>query len=220
MLALISVLVLSSGWLLWRWYRQRPPQLSNAAVEVTVQRLLKPRTPDDCPACRQQAGSLPLAPHAYPPIQPWRERKSRHGAPKRITTEGFGCPNRHCAYYQVTDAQSHALVGNGKHGKRERIQTFRCQACGSTVSARRHWLKTPSQRVGEVLTALAEGLDVAAAERIFGHGSATITTWLTRAGTHSATLHDHWFQNLALPHIQLDELRRGSASARAWCGSG
>ncbi len=51
-------------------------------------------------------------------------------------------------------------------------------------------------RVGEVLTALAEGLDVAAAVRVFGHGHATITTWLIRAGTHSATLHDRVFRDL------------------------
>jgi IS1 family transposase len=68
-------------------------------------------------------------------------------------------------------------------------------------------LKTASQRVGEVLTALAEGLSVGAAVRVFGHDHATITTWLTRAGMHSATLHDRFFHNLTLPHLQLDELR-------------
>jgi len=68
-------------------------------------------------------------------------------------------------------------------------------------------LKTASQRVAEVLTALAEGVDIAAAARIFGHRHATITTWLTRAGQHSATLHNRVFQHLHLPHLQLDELR-------------
>ncbi len=68
-------------------------------------------------------------------------------------------------------------------------------------------LKTASHRVAEVLTALAEGLSVSAAVRVFGHRHATITTWLTRAGAHSATLHDRFFQNLTLPHLQLDELR-------------
>jgi IS1 family transposase len=58
-----------------------------------------------------------------------------------------------------------------------------------------------------VLRALAEGLDVAAAERVFGHRHATITTWLARVGDHSALLHDRWFRNLHLPHLQLDELR-------------
>jgi hypothetical protein len=42
---------------------------------------------------------------------------------------------------------------------------------------------------------------------VFGHRHATITSWLTRAGQHSATLHDRFFQGLQLPHVQLDELR-------------
>jgi hypothetical protein len=45
--------------------------------------------------------------------------------------------------------------------------------------------------VGTVLTALAEGVDIAAAARIFGHRHATISRWLTRAGAHSARLHHH-----------------------------
>jgi IS1 family transposase len=142
---------------------------------------------------------------------PWRELKSRRGAPKRIATDGFACPNPACDYFRLTDAEVHALVGDGRHGTYERIQTFRCQACGVTFSARRdtplYRLKTSPQRIGEVLTALSEGLDIAAAERVFGHRHATITTWLTRAGAHGATLHDRCFRNLSLLHLQLDELR-------------
>jgi IS1 family transposase len=55
--------------------------------------------------------------------------------------------------------------------------------------------------------ALAEGLDPSAAERVFGFRQATITTWLTRAGEHAQTLHEHCFRHLWLPHLQLDELR-------------
>jgi IS1 family transposase len=57
------------------------------------------------------------------------------------------------------------------------------------------------------MCALAEGLSVAAAVRVFGHSEGTITTWLTRGGEHSAILHDRWIQHLTLPHLQLDELR-------------
>jgi transposase-like protein len=85
------------------------------------------------------------------------------------------------------------------------------QACGTTFTSRRdtplYRLKTPSRRVAEVLSALAEGLTVAAAVRVFGHSEGTIMTWLTRAGEHSATLHDRWVRHLSLPHLQLDELR-------------
>jgi len=55
--------------------------------------------------------------------------------------------------------------------------------------------------------ALAEGLDLSAAERVFGYRQATITTWLTRAGEHAQTLHEHCFRNLQISHLQLDELR-------------
>jgi transposase-like protein len=56
-------------------------------------------------------------------------------------------------------------------------------------------------------SALSEGLDIVAAVRVFGHRHATITTWLTRAGEHSATLHDRVFRKLHLPHMQLDQIR-------------
>ena len=81
----------------------------------------------------------------------------------RVNTESFACPNRNCPYFGITDAHRHALVGDGKHGRAEPIQTFRCQKCRTTFSARRdtplYRLKTPSQQVAMVLAALAEGLD-------------------------------------------------------------
>src|SRR5262249_45560140 len=84
-------------------------------------------------------------------------------------------------------------------------------ACGASFTSRRdtplYRLKTASARVAEVLRALSEGLDVAAAVLLFGQRHATITTWLRRAGMHSATLHDRSFQGLHLPHVQRDELR-------------
>jgi hypothetical protein len=202
----LLLIVLSA--LIWAWYRRQYPQPSPGAVQR--QRLLHPRTPEDCPVCRQQAAPTATA-VARPPVTPWSAVKSRRGAPKRIVTQGFACPNRMCAYYRITDAQIHALVGDGTHGRCERIQTLRCQACGTTCSTRRdtplYRLKTASQRVAEVLTALAEGLSLAAAVRVFGHRHATITRWLTRAGEHSTTLHDRLLRKLHLPHIQLDELR-------------
>ena len=145
------------------------------------------------------------------PVHPWREGKSRRGAPKRIDTQGYACPNPPCRYFGITEVHLHALVGDGKHGRAEPIQTFRCQACRTTFSARRNTplyrLKTPSQQVAVVLSALAEGLDLSAAERVFGFRQATMTRWLTRAGGHAHTLHEHIFCHLHLPHLQLDELR-------------
>jgi len=199
--------------LLWRldWFPLRSSSSRGGAKRTTLQRLLKPRTPDDCSACRLASTPASAVGPAPAPVRPWREVKSRRGAPKRVNTEGYACPNQKCLYFGIIEAHIHALVGDGKHGQAERIQTFRCQACRSTFTSRRNTplyrLKTPSQQIAMVLSALAEGLDPSAAERVFGYRQATITTWLTRAGVHAHTLHERFFFHLHLPHLQLDELR-------------
>jgi len=167
------------------WLHHQPSHSPGGAMHSRAHRLLKPRSPDDCPTGRLASTASSGGEPASAPVRPWREVKSRPGAPKRVNTEGFACPNRTCPSSGITDADIHALVGDGKHGQAERIQTFRCQACRTTFSTRRdtplYRLKTPSHQVAMVLTALAEGLDPSAAERVFGYQRATITTWLTRA---------------------------------------
>ncbi len=170
----------------------------------------RPRTPDDCAHCRQ-AGNLSPRALQTPGVRPWREGRSRRGAPRRIATEGYACRTPGCPYAGITDGQIHALVADGHHGRTDHIQDFVCQACGSRVSSR--WgtalsqLKTPPARIGEVLSALAEGLTVGAAVRVFGHGEATITRWRDRAAQQAARLHHHFLHDLHLPHVQLDEIR-------------
>src|SRR5262249_27735959 len=158
--------------------------------------------PDDCPTCRLASTPVSGGGLASTPVRPWHEVKSRRGAPRRVNTEGYACSNHQCPYFSITDAHIHALVGDGKHGHAERIQTFRCQACHTTFSARRdtplYRLKTPSHKVALVLAALAEGLDASAAERVFGYRQATITSWFIRAGEHAQTLHERCFHTLQI----------------------
>jgi len=207
LLVFFLILCLAQLWHLC-WLFLQPSHSQAGGRRTMVHRLLKPRTPLDCPICRLCSSAVRPVPA---PVRPWREVKSRRGAPKRVNTEGFACPNQQCAYCGITDADIHALVGDGTHGRAEQIQTFRCQACHSTFSARRNTplyrLKTPSHQVAMVLSALAEGLDPSAAERVFGFRQATITRWLTRAGKHAELFHERCFRNLHLPHLQLDELR-------------
>jgi hypothetical protein len=153
---------------LYRTHDQ-PSHSKAQAMRTTVQRRLKPRTPLDCPICRLSCTFSSVVGPA--PVRPWRELKSRRGAPKRINTEGFACPHRACPSFGLTDAHIHALVGDGKHGHAEQIQTFRCQACHTTFSARRHTplyrLKTPSHQIAVVLTARVSGLDLSAGSPCF-----------------------------------------------------
>jgi IS1 family transposase len=211
-LFLLMFMLLSLA-LLWclDWLHLQTSSSRGDVIHSTVHRLLKPRSPDDCPACRLASIASSGGGSAPAPVRPWSEVKSRRGAPKRVNTDGFACPNPQCAYFGITDAHVHALVGDGKHGHAERIQTFRCQACRTTFSARRdtplYRLKTPSSQIAMVLSALAEGLDPSAAERVFGYRRATITTWLTRAGKHAEVFHERCFRNLHIAHLQLDEIR-------------
>src|SRR5215470_11180654 len=104
--------------LLWRLDRLRlqPSRSRGRAMHSIAQRLLKPRCPEDCPACRLASIASSSVEPDPAPVRPWREVKSRRGAPKRIPTEGFACPNQQCLYCGITDADNHALVGDGKHG--------------------------------------------------------------------------------------------------------
>lgn len=209
MALLIGAVIL---WLLWviRGAAELPVKKEVVAtVNHRGPRPLRPRTPEDCPACCAQAGHG--AAEAGVAVQPWSEVRSRRGRRKQIDTDGHACPNERCVYYGIRDAQVHALVGDGHHGRGERIQDYLCGACGTKVSERQgtalYRLKTPGVRVSEVLAAVAEGLDVAAAVRVFGHAEGTIETWLTRGGEQAEKLHGRLFRGLMLGHVQLDELR-------------
>src|SRR5215467_5292332 len=96
------------------WPHPGPAQSRAAAkMRTSLHRLLSPRTPLDCPACCHASTPSSVVGPAPAPVRPWHEVK-RRGAPKRIDTQGFACPNPQCPYLGVTDAHIHALVGDGK----------------------------------------------------------------------------------------------------------
>jgi len=168
----LAVLLVALALLILACRCWRPTRRGRLSAGPRRCRHWRPRTPDDCAHCRQEAHDLGASALPPPAVRPWRESRCRRGAPRRIPTEGDACRTRECPYVGITDSQLHALVADGHHGRTDRIQDFVCQACGHRVSAR--WgtalsqLKTPPSRIGEVLSALAEGLTVGAAVRVFG----------------------------------------------------
>jgi len=172
-------------------------------------RQLKPKEPGDCPQCRRELYLLPKRPKNQ--VVPWSQRKSKRGRPQSIDTNGYACLNHKCDYFGIIDGTIHALVGDGKRGKDKSIQYLKCQCCGSRRTSRYgtplYHLKTAEHRIAQVLTALAEGVDLSAAGRIFGHHPTTIGRWLVRMGQHSARFQERlFFQQVEAGHIQLDEL--------------
>jgi IS1 family transposase/transposase-like protein len=202
-----SVLMVVWFWQVWRLWQSHGWKIE----AVKKLRQLRARTPHDCPYCRQQHASRcerVVRERELP--RPWSELKSRRGRKKQVVTEGHACRNPECAYRGIRNQNLHALIGYGSHGKCERIQDFYCQACGKKVTSRwetpMYRLKTATRRVAEVLTALAEGLDLSAAVRVFGHGEGTMRCWLARASEHGERMHERHFRDLWLRHVQLDEL--------------
>lgn len=183
-------------------------------------RRLKPQSPEDCELC-QKGVHLTPKPGARQ-VTPWSEMKNPSGRKKRSNSEGKARPRKCCNYYGITDSRIHALVSNGWRGKEEPIRQWKCQACGCKFSERRntplYYLKTASKRVAEVMTALAEGVDLSAATRIFKFHHTTLSRWLGRSGQHSQQLHDYTFRDFVADHLQLDEMttRVKQSSERVW----
>jgi CBS domain-containing protein len=192
----------------WRG-RARPS--SHVPTGIGRRRRWHPRTPDDCPYRRGMALEHEPSAAIAPSVRPWAEVKSQRGAPKRRPTAGYACPSPTCPSFGIADDGIHVLIAYGYHGTHERIRDLFCQACGNKVIVRRnsalYRLKTSSSQVGVVLSALAEGLDVAAAVRVVGYREAAITGWLNRASQQAERLHDVLLRDLCLPHLQLDEIR-------------
>jgi transposase-like protein len=152
----------------------------------------------------RQGSSKPEIPPA------WRSRKGRGGPTKKISTQGFFCPNPECEYFSITDENIHALVGYGSHGKQEPIQDLKCQACDRKFTSRKNTilyrLKTQSELVEKIMWLLALGVDASALEEVFSVREITIRTWLCRSGMQGEKLHERFMLELELIHVQLDEL--------------
>jgi hypothetical protein len=71
------------------------PAQSAAAKRAPIHRLLKPRSPHDCPICRFSCAHSSVVGPVPPTVRPWREVKSRRGVPKRVNTECMTFRHRH-----------------------------------------------------------------------------------------------------------------------------
>jgi hypothetical protein len=105
------IIILTLCGVAWAYFSRRAywVEPDRTTLSTTVQRLLKPCTPDDCPPCRRErvpSRSI-LAPPS--PVRPWCERKSRRGKPKHIATASTG----HCwlmrAGWSRDRSTSHAM---------------------------------------------------------------------------------------------------------------
>jgi IS1 family transposase len=179
-----------------------------ASAKSSKPRSLKPKSEKDCPYC--QSGHTLTIPPPETALTPYSQTKSNRGRKKKICTHNYFCSNPYCCYYLVTDERIHALIGYGSHGKYECIPDLFCQACESKFTIRKHTLlyrlKTLSKIVFMAMSLLVLGIDTSALQEALGIQESTLRTWLARSGVQSRKLHERFFKDLTLAHIQLDEL--------------
>jgi transposase-like protein len=158
----------------------------------------------DCPACEQAAGLQPSAsaPNAPPPRMTFTRGRRRH-----VDTTGHFCPHTTCAY--------HGRVGWGNirangHPNGRRWRQLVCLSC------QRHFLEThgtplhgkqvdPDKLVWAI-AALAEGLGIRAAARVFETDPNTALGWLVEAAEHLEAFSRHFVHDLDVEQVQMDEL--------------
>jgi hypothetical protein len=140
------------------------------SIAKTASAATEELTRQDCRDCRfcQERKRKRKLPEQDGPI-PWYLKKGKGGRKKKIVTAGYFSPNENCEYYGISDEQTHALVGYGRHGVHEEIRDYKCQACGKKFTARRNTvlyrLKSHSGLVEKILWLMALGVDAAVASQ-------------------------------------------------------
>jgi hypothetical protein len=107
----VCFFLLTVAWMCSLSWSHQGPSHSEKRLPSLVLRRLKPRSPLACPLCCRSSADSSGQELSSRAVRPWRESKSRCGAPTRVMTEGFACPNAACQFSGITDAQIHAASG-------------------------------------------------------------------------------------------------------------
>ena len=86
LLCLLTFFLTLHGRKIWKW-------LCNFFKKKRARRALKPKSPADCPLCREGCTHLPD--QLGQDIVPWSERKSRRGRPKTYNSNCIVFEHRH-----------------------------------------------------------------------------------------------------------------------------
>src|SRR5262245_46835051 len=190
----------------WRWQRGRatkPPQPSQPKKPPPVPTSFAGLThKPPCSACEQ--GQVPgnQSPASPPPLL-----VSKRGRPRTVDTRTQYCPQKTCIYYGWAGQGN--IGANGHPGSRTWRQ-FHCVVCDTyfleTHGTLFYGKPRSAERLVRVVTALAEGLGLRAAARVFAVDPNTVLTWLREAADQLAVFSCSFLRDVQVNHVQLDEL--------------
>lgn len=168
-----------------------------------------------CSACEQ--GQLPgnQSPPSPPPLI-----VSKRGRPRTVDPHTQYCPQKTGVYYGWVGQEN--IRANGHPGSRTWRQ-FHCVVCGTyfleTHGTLFYGKPRPDERLVRVVAALAEGLGLRAAARVFAVDPNTVLTWLREAADQLAVFSCSFLRDVQVNHVQLDELFTVLSEGKADQGS-
>ena len=116
------------------------------------------------------------------------------------------CQSRRCSMFGKTGSSAQLKLHDWQHGQ----PRFRCQICGSIISASSGTayagIRTDLEIYRRGTKTLAEGLSIRATSRLIEVDKDTVNHWLPALGLHSQGVMNYFFRNLHLEECQLDEL--------------
>jgi IS1 family transposase len=159
-----------------------------------------PTQKPECPACQESENPEPI-PEMPPVIE------QHMGRPRSVDTSNHYCPNSDCSYYGWLGLNN--IISNG-HPNGGIWRQLQCVVCGKyfmeTTGTIFYGSQTPPQTIWMALSAIAEGLDIRGAARVFRVKPNTIQDWLNQASKHMETVSRYLLHDLHLTQVQVDEL--------------
>jgi len=155
-----------------------------------------------CPLC-QAAEEQPSPP--LPPPPPVIHQK--RGRPREVDTHNRYCPNKQCPYYGWVGRGNIRANGHPNGGPWRQLQ---CTVCGKFFMEThgtifyRH--RVPAETILLVLKALAEGMGIRQAARVFGVDPNEVLDWLRQAAHHLEAVSRYLLHDLQVSQVQMDEL--------------
>src|SRR5437588_2441693 len=155
-----------------------------------------------CAACDQAAASGHKAPRTPPPLITYARGRKRI-----IDSQNQFCPDVDCSYYGWLGRGN--IRANGHPGGKPWRQ-FQCVSClgyfhqlhGTPL----HGKHVSIDKLVWAVGALAEGLGIRATARVFEVDPTTVLHWLVEAAEQLRAFSAHFFCDLHLEQLQLDEL--------------
>jgi IS1 family transposase/transposase-like protein len=209
-----EVLLLALLWLAVRlyWARLRghapTPSADHAPAKRAPRRATAPppfaglTQKPPCPACEPRP-----EPVDHPPPAPPSLITSKRGRPRVVDTYTQYCPEKTCAYYGWVGYSNIRANGHPAGGPWRQLQCLACKKYFlETHGTLFYGKRVPPELLVRVVAALAEGLGIRAAARVFEVDPNTVLAWLSEAAAQCAAFSRYLLHDLQIHQVQLDEL--------------